>query len=161
MEKIVALLGFVVLFSCSQRNNKNGNQLTTEDANPAYQAAVIKTDEITLQTFEQLPMEMQGCTVLFVSDTNYALPQYVFASNQKDMAFIRLNNKLTELKLVRRSSGEQESTTELYKAEGLELEINTRKNADAGEESWNKRGVLIIRKNGQQEKVQVTGRMGC
>ena len=157
----MALLSVVILFSCSEIGSETDeNKLETEEANPAYEAAVIKTDEITLQTFEQLPMEMQGCNTLFVVDTSYSLPQYVFASNQKNMAFVRLNNKLTELKLVKRTNIDKRTVNELYAGEGMEAEIKITKDRN-DKETWNHKGVLIIRKEGQQEDISITGRIGC
>ena len=157
----MALLSVVILFSCSEIGSETSeNKLQTEEANPAYEVAVIKTDEITLQTFEQLPMEMQGCNTLFVVDTGYSLPQYVFASNQKNMAFVRLNNKLTELKLVKRTNIDKRTVNELYAGEGMEAEIKITKDRN-DKETWNHKGVLIIRKEGQQEDISITGRIGC
>jgi hypothetical protein len=162
MKKMMALLSAAVLFSCSQKGKEaGGNKLETEEANPAYKAAVIKTDIITLQTFEQIPMEMQGCNAIFVADTAYSLPQYVFASNQKNMAFIRLNNKLTELKLAKRTHVDKQTIRELYNAEGMEVEVKIAPAKKTGDNKWTHNGILIIRKDGQQEDINITGKLKC
>ena len=158
----MALLSLAVLFSCSQNGKEaEGHEIKSEDANPAYKAAVIETAVITLKTFEQIPMEMQGCNAVFVADTAYSLPQYVFASNRESMAFVRLNNKLTELRLVKRTNNDKQTINELYEGDGMEVEVKISPVKKTGNNEWTHKGILVIRKEGQQEDIDITGKVGC
>lgn len=160
MKRFLVVLA-VFLSACSgQSDTGKTNTLNTIDSNTANTSAAT-TDEIFIQSFNQLPSLINNCSALFVKDSNVA-NQYVFATDLKGTAFIKINDRLMELKLVKQTNIDKYTVNELYVNDEVEVDLKIKqlKEEDAGY-NWNYIGVLVVRKGSQRSAVNISGKLGC
>ena len=138
------------LFACQQSGNKQEqNTLTAVDSNAASNVVLNESEGIVLQTFSQIPIAVKACSGLFISDTATEFSNnYIIATNLKGTAFIKLNNRLLEMKLIRQTNIDSTTIYELYSNEEIEVDLKM-KHMNRLEEENKYNGVLIIRRNGK------------
>lgn len=159
MRRIFVAL--VVLFSaCNNNGNVAKNSLNSLDSNTANNTLAINTDAIIIQPFTQLPSIINNCSALFATDTGNAGNEYVFVANLKGLAFIKLNNRLMELRLVKQTNIDKYTVNELYVNDEIEVDLKIKqlKQENTG---WNYNGVLIVRRGSKREVVSISGKLGC
>lgn len=151
-----------VIFASCARNDGRGNTLTSLDSNAAIKPSAHVLDDIVLQSFMKTPRVIEGCRGIFVrSEDSLAMEPYVFVSNLKGIAFIKINERLMEVRLVRQTNTDRSTVNELYTNEELEIELRIKQNQVYGEDTWDYKGVLIIRNKAKRQAVQVQGKLGC
>src|SRR3989337_2328782 len=138
------LVGLMVLVTaCSGNNSTEKSSLSTLDSNTANNTLAINTDEILIQGFKQIPSIINNCSALFVQDTSKnAVQEYVFVTNLKGMAFIKLNNRLMELKLIKQTNVDKYTVNELYVNEEVEVDLKIKQLEEDNNSEWNYNGVL-------------------
>jgi hypothetical protein len=157
----IAISALLVYSSCA-RNKGNGNTLSTLDSNAANKAPSALSDDIAVGTFIKTPREIEGCRGIFVrSEDSLAMEPYVFVSNLKGLAFVRINERSMEVRLVRQTNADPISINELYANEEVEIELRIKQNQNYGAEVWDYKGVLIVRQKAIRKVVQVSGKVGC
>lgn len=135
----------------------------------AFSSCKKDKTEFTLNSFKNLPKQIEGCTCLFSkTEKDYKQKEYVFVSNFDSIAFISINNKIIKLKLKRRvykpNTVENEDyickyETEQYK---VTIEIKADKTKKDAEESWWNKGVISIENNnGKKVTQEFVGESGC
>ena len=152
----------IVFIACTSKNGgEEKNSLSSIDSNTANNAASPTTDEILIQSFTQLPSIVKQCSALFVHDTSEtAVPEYYFVSNLKGVAFIKINNRLMELKLVRQTNIDKYTVNELYLNEEVEVDLKITQ-VDEENATWNYQGVLVVERDGKKESINISGKLGC
>ena len=152
----------IFFIACTAKNGgEEKNSLSSIDSNTANNPASPTTDEILIQSFTQLPSIVKQCSALFVHDTSEtAVPEYYFVSNLKGVAFIKLNNRLMELKLVKQTNIDKYTVNELYLNEEVEVDLKIRQ-VDAENATWNYHGVLVVERDGKKESINISGKLGC
>jgi hypothetical protein len=155
----ICLAGF---FASCARNKGNSNTLGTLDSNAANKPPSGLSDDIIVDTFTKTPGNIEGCRGIFVrNEDSLAIEPYVFVSNLKGLAFIRINERSMEVRLVRQTNTDRISINELYANEEVEIGLRIKQNQDHGAEVWDYKGVLIVRKKAFRKVVQVSGKVGC
>ena len=104
----------VLFFYACTNNNGGTNSLSSIDSNTANDASAIQTDKILIQGFTQVPSIINNCSALFVKDTTNGTAEYYFVTNLKGTAFIKLNNRLMELRLIKQTNIDKYTVNELY-----------------------------------------------
>lgn len=152
----------IVLFAaCSGSGNSEKSSLHSVDSNTANNSLAVNSNEILVQTFSQVPSIINNCSGLFVLDTTInAVNEYVFVTNLKGVAFIRLNNRLMELKLIKQTNVDKFTVNELYINDEVEVELKI-KQLESEDAEWNYSGVLIIKRGVKREAVAIAGKLGC
>lgn len=154
----------VILFTACTSNNGTGEKssLSSIDSNTANNAPAINTHEILIQGFTQLPSIINNCSALFVNDSTRQVGQeYYFVSNLKGVAFIKLNNRLMELKLVKQTNIDKYTVNELYVNDEVEVDLKIKQLKEDANATWNYNGVLIVRRGQKREAISITGKLGC
>jgi hypothetical protein len=160
MKRFLVILA-VVLCACSgQTDSGKTDTLSSIDSNAANTSSQA-TDEVFIQSFNQLPSIINSCRALFVKDST-AVDQYVFATDLKGTAFIKLNDRFMELKLVRQTNVDKYTVNELYVNDEVEVDLKIKQLTDESvPDSWNYSGVLVVRRAGKRAVVEIAGRVGC
>ena len=116
----------VVLFAACSGNNSDNEKssLNSLDSNTANNTSAINTNEILVQGFMQVPSIINNCSALFVLDTTVnASHEYVFVTNLRGVGFIKLNNRLMELKLIKQTNVDKFTVNELYVNDEVEVDL--------------------------------------
>ena len=154
----------VILFTACNSNDitSERNSLNSLDSNTANNTATINSDKIVVQGFTQIPSIINGCSGLFVTDTtNEKGREYYFVSNLKGVAFIKLNNRLMELKLVKQTNVDKYTVNELYMNDEIEVDLKIKQLPEGTDANWNYNGVLIVSRGSDREVINISGKLGC
>jgi hypothetical protein len=154
----------VVVFTACNSNVDSGEKssLSSLDSNTANNTAPINSDKIVVQGFTQIPSIINGCSGLFVTDTtNEEMREYYFVSNLKGVAFIKLNNRLMELKLVKQTNVDKYTVNELYMNDEIEVDLKIKQLPEGTDANWDYNGVLIVRRGTEREVINISGKLGC
>ena len=160
MRRLLILFSLFLL-ACSEDNKGDKSVLKTEETNTAQNAALVNPNGVGIQFFENLPKDIKQCSGLFVIDTAAATKQYVFANDLKGKGFLMIDNKLIKLDLIKQTNINEKTMNELYVGEGLEVELKITQDKELGEKAWNYNGVLVVKKEGREEAINITGKLGC
>ena len=158
---LVVLIAFFT--SCSGKSgNSEKSSLNSLDSNTANNTLTVNSNEIIVQGFSQVPSIINNCSALFVLDTAAStVHEYVFVSNLKGVAFIKLNNRLMELKLIKQTNVDKYTINELYVNDEVEIELKIKQLKEDGNAEWNYNGVLIIKRGDKREAIEIAGKLGC
>ena len=153
----------VVVFTACNSNVDPGEKssLSSLDSNTANKTAPINSDKIVIQGFTQIPSITNGCSGLFVTDTTNEVREYYFVSNLKGIAFIKLNNRLMELKLVKQTNVDKYTVNELYVNDEIEVDLKIKQIPEGTDANWDYSGVLIVRRGTEREVINISGKLGC
>lgn len=153
---------FLCLCSCTENDSvKDKSKLRNEDANAAHSNAQVNPNGVGVQFFTQLPSDLDKCSGLFLIDTSERIKQYVFASDLKGKGFLMMNNKMVHLDLIKQTNVDKKTLNELYTKDDLEVELKITQIKELASNAWNYNGVLVVRKEGREEAINITGKMGC
>jgi len=152
----------IVLFTaCSGNGNSEKSSLNSLDSNTANSSLSVNSNEILIQSFSQIPSIINNCSGLFVLDTVNAMQEYVFVTNLKGVAFVRLNNRLMELKLIKQTNVDKFTVNELYVNDEVEVELKIKQLEEDKDAEWTYNGVLVIKRGAKREAVAIAGKLGC
>ena len=154
----------VLLFTAcnSNDNSSEKSSLNSLDSNTANNTATINADKIVVQSFAQIPSIINGCSGLFVTDTiNEKAREYYFVSNLKGVAFMKLNNRLMELKLVKQTNVDKYTINELYVNDEVEVDLKIKQLGEGTDANWDYNGVLIVTRGLDREAITIFGKLGC
>ena len=151
----------VLFFYACTNNNGGTNSLSSIDSNTANDASAIQTDKILIQGFTQVPSIINNCSALFVEDTTNGTAEYYFVTNLKGTAFIKLNNRLMELRLIKQTNIDKYTVNELYANDEIEVDLKIRQFKEDTMAQWNYNGVLVIRRGSEREAITISGKLGC
>jgi hypothetical protein len=157
-------VSLMVVFTACNSNVDPGEKssLSSLDSNTANNTATINADKIMIQGFTQIPSIINGCSGLFVTDTiNEKGREYYFVSNLKGVAFIKLNNRLMELKLVKQTNVDKYTVNELYVNDEVEVDLKIKQLPEGADANWNYNGVLIVTRGSGREVINISGKLGC
>ncbi|HZF65365.1 MAG TPA: hypothetical protein VEZ55_12795 [Chitinophagaceae bacterium] len=149
----------LVLISCGDNKTTLPDQLNNESSHAAT-AASTTSGILALQSFTQNPFQNSGCSGLFNSEGAVA-HERVLVSNLKGTAFIKLNDQLMELKLVKQTNVNETTINELYSNGEVEIDLKITKDPASSEKDNRYKGVIIIRRDGNQEALSVAGTLRC
>jgi len=156
-----AITAWLIFASCASKDGR-GNTLHTLDSNAAIQPSSPNLDDIVVQTFTKTPRNIEGCRGLFVKrEDSLTMQPYVFVSNLKGISFIRLNERLMELRLIKQANTDSLTVNELYANEEAEVELRIKQIQTYSDDVWDYEGVLIIRKKSKRKVIQIWGKLGC
>lgn len=157
------LVFLTVLFAaCSGNGNSEKNSLNSLDSNTANNTSATTTNEIIIQSFTQIPFIVTNCSGLFVKDTAAnASHEYAFVTDLKGMGFIKINNRLMELKLIKQTNTDKYTVNELYVNEEVEVDLKIKQLKKDDNTEWNYNGVLIIKRGAKREAIAIAGKLSC
>jgi hypothetical protein len=160
MRRILVAL-VVLLSACNNTSTDAKSSLSSLDSNTANNTLAVNTDEIIIQPFTQLPSIINNCSALFSMDSGNLNNQYVFVSNLKGIAFIKLNNRLMELRLVKQTNIDKFTVNELYVNDEIEVDLKIKQLGEKNNIGLNYTGVLIVNRGGKREALSISGKLGC
>ena len=161
MQRIFAFLAVFFIACTSDNGASEKSRLSSIDSNTANNSPSVNTDHIIIQGFTQLPSIINSCSAVFVNDTANGHQEYFFVSNLKGVAFIKLNNRLMELKLIKQTNFDKYTVNELYVNEEIEVDLKIRQLEEGTENPWNYEGVLIVKRGNMREAINISGKLGC
>jgi hypothetical protein len=162
MQRIFAFLAVFFMACTSDNGASEKNSLSSIDSNTANNSPSVHTDHIVIQGFTQLPSIIHSCSAVFVNDTtSKGSQEYFFVSNLKGIAFIKLNNRLMELKLIKQTNFDKYTVNELYMNDEIEVDLKIRQLEEGTENPWNYEGVLIVKRGNEREAINISGKLGC
>ena len=160
MGRILVVLVF--LFTACTNNNGETSRLSSIDSNAANNTSIIESDKILIQGFTQMPSIINNCSALFVNDTtNEGTNEYYFVTDLKGTAFIKLNNRLMELKLVKQTNVDKYTVNELYANDEIEVDLKIKQLKEKNDSQWNYSGVLIVRRGSERKAINISVKIGC
>lgn len=148
----------LLVLSCSNNNSNSSNQDNQSKSSPI---AVPLKDSIdfSLQTFETIPNEIDGCACLFyLSKKDEANKKYLFANDFASVAFVSINGKIKKFNLKQHKEG---SDMYLYHSDNFDLKIEISKRANGGDETSSVEGVLTLSSGTKVIKKNFVGSCGC
>ena len=161
MRKLLVVL-VAFLTACSGNGNSEKSSLNSLDSNTANNTLTVNSNEIIVQSFSQVPSIINNCSALFVLDSAVnPRHDYVFVSDLKGVAFIKLNNRLMELKLVKQTNVDKYTVNELYVNDEVEVDLKIKQHEEEKQAEWNYNGVLIIKRADKREAIAIAGKLGC
>ena len=161
MQRFFVILA-IIFSSCTGNNTGETNSLRSLDSNTANNTPLVNTDEVLIQSFTQVPSIINNCSALFVIDSNDATENYVFVTDLKGTAFIKLNNRLMELKLVKQTNVDKYTVNELYVNDEVEIDLKIKQLKEQAENGeWNYNGVLVVRRGNKRAVTGISGKLGC
>ena len=161
MKRFLVVLAVFFAACTSNNNTSETSSLSSVDSNAAANnTQAVTTDDIDIQTFTQLPY-VSNCSALFVLDTTNQQDQYVFVTDLKGTAFIKLNNRLMELKLVKQTNFDKYTVNELYINDEIEVDLKIKQLKETDDAGWNYQGVLVVRRGGKSNAINISGKVGC
>ena len=156
---IVTLIVFLIACKNTITSGEKGH-LSSLDSNTAN-ATTDNTSPILIQTFTQIPSVINDCNALFVTDTINAVKDYVFVTNLKGTAFIKLNNRVMELKLIKQTNVDKYTVNELYANDEVEVDLKIKQFKEDATAKWNYKGVLIVKRGSERQAISISGVLGC
>jgi hypothetical protein len=126
------------------------------------------TDETSaeLTTFTGIPRNIDGCTCYFsASEKKFKNEEYLFVSNLDSSAYVSINGKAIELKLVSTTRSwaiEDKDYVETYSDGMYTVTIHVYYKGNAGDESWwNSGDIKVYFKGMEIDKSSFIGECGC
>lgn len=152
----------MVFFYACTSNNGGTSSLSSIDSNTANEAVTaVPDDKILIQAFRQLPSIINNCSALFVNDTTNGETEYYFVTDLKGTAFIKLNNRLMELRLIKQTNIDKYTVNELYANDEVEVDLKIKQLKENSLAQWNYNGVLVVRRGNEREALNISGKLGC
>lgn len=167
----IALFGVLFTFvSCSSTDNADGNSSSEENGSQDTKSessdtdGVQKSEELPLVigSFSEFPDGIDGCACYF-SQYKTALESgsYIFVTNYESLAYMFLNDKMVQFKLIGTTESKDGKLIEKWSNENYTL---TKKTSESGQldETWQHIGIISIKpKNGPAVETTVIGECGC
>ena len=133
-----------------------------------------KTDDIIkLESFSQIPSEIDGCVGLYTYDSiSLKKGKYIIATDLQKFAFIKIDGNKIQLKFVGNDSllgdvsQRKKTYAAVYKGINYQIILNTIPAKSASktseeEETWFDKGTVEISVGNKRIKIKVHGRSGC
>ena len=155
------------LLSCTSVSE--GGHPSAARPDTAISASVVKVNEsanaaaapLSLEPFTELPQSIKGCSAVYANDMDaLASRSYVFVTDLKEKAYIRIAGRFIPLKLDNKLD-DGSLIKEIYKGAGYTVHVVTHKVKKTGDEVWLYTGQVLILKNGEQESAPIVGEVGC
>lgn len=125
-------------------------------------AETQKPETFTVNTFTDLPQEIDGCSCTFSEDSaSYAKEKYIYANNFAKTSFIKVNGKM--IRLTETEHANPNSVTK-YKSigDGYEVEIKAKVFRTVDLEYNEMKGTMTIKsKKGKTLTKTIYGVCGC
>ncbi len=148
---IFGLFLFAMQVSCVQSSTKKG------------QVSPKTSDQLNIESFSELPDEIDGCSCYFSNDSNdFKSEKYIYVNDFADISFMKINGEMVKFKLTKYSKIDS-LTSEAHATEGeYELTLRITKGIETGEETQLQTGTLILKtKQGKKIVKSFYGECGC
>ena len=126
-------------------------------------AEAQKPETFTVNTFTDLPPEIDGCSCTFSEDSvSYAKEKYIYANNFAATSFIKINGKLIELTETEHSNPDSLTTVSKSTGGGYKVEIKAKVFRTVDLEYNEMKGTMAIKsKKGKTVTKTIYGGCGC
>mgnify|MGYP003577264278 CR=1 FL=1 len=184
MKKIFSIIIVVTFMSCSNKSADGGNVGSTLKESQSKKEVIVAADslnsdfnkslkdsnqiktvqqeqrmDMVLNTFKDLPKEIDGCGCYFyLSKNDEKEAKYIFVNDFADAAFVSINKKLEKFKL---KEHKDDSNTYFYFNADYDLIIEITKRYNGGDETSLVEGVIILTKGKNSIKNNFIGSCGC
>jgi hypothetical protein len=161
MRNITFCLITLLALSCSSNDSNSNKRNEQLKPNPVVAVATLAKDTIDfeLQTFGDIPSEIDGCgCYFFLSKKEEADKKYLFANDFASVAFVSINGKIKKFNLAEHKEG---SDIYLYHSDKFVLKIEISKRTSKGEETSIVEGVLTLSVGDKVIRKNFVGSCGC
>lgn len=122
-----------------------------------------KQETITIESFTDLPKEIDGCSCLFSEDSvSYARGQYIYANDFAKTSFMKIDGKLVRLTETEHSNPDSLTIVSKNTGGGYKIEIRAKIIHTTDLEYNEMKGFIIVKSsNGQTVTKTIYGGCGC
>lgn len=122
-----------------------------------------KQNTITIESFTDLPKEIDGCSCLFSEDSvSFAKEKFIYADDFAKTSFMKIDGKLIELTETEHSKPDSLTTISKSKGAGYKVEIKAIIIHTADLEYNEMKGSITIKNSkGQTVTKTIYGECGC
>jgi len=173
---LIFVLGQIIFLSCGQKTAKLEGQTTDSlgiiqiiDSLSLSQQINEEstTQKIILDSFTDIPVEIQGCSCFYSESEEKNLKnEYFFVAGFDSAAFISIGSKLLKLTLV--TSGREPHSfgdydhVDVYKSDNYNVTLDIKYLKQEGDEGWSNTGTITVEsKDGRKEVIKFVGGCGC
>lgn len=157
-NKLLIIAAASLLISCQKE--KQESAILTE---PEKITAAPEMRPLLLTSFTDVPPEIDGCSCLFSSDSlDFKNNRYLYANDFAEVAFMKINGITVKFKQVSHQEKDSLSTFTIYRAEDLEMSIETKQTKKIDYEVMEETGTITVkRSDGQAITKTIYGVCGC
>lgn len=123
----------------------------------------IKSEKLTIDSFNDLPEEIDGCSCLFSSDSAaFNKDKYIYANDFTTTSFMKINGKLVKLTEIEHKDIDSTTVLSTSTGDGFKVEIKAKDKKQIDYELSSKTGTITITdKSGQKITKHFYGECGC
>jgi hypothetical protein len=154
MKKYFIFIFIINAFiACNNGSKQNNNQSIAN-------LTINEQKKIQLDRFTMLPQEIEGCgSYFFLTEKDKQEEKYICVNDFANLAFVSISGKLEKFVLKEHKDGDK---IYQYSNDTYNLKIEILKKIDAGDETSNIEGVIVIQtKDGNYSKFNFIGYCGC
>jgi hypothetical protein len=121
-----------------------------------------KNAGISIDTFSELPPEIEGCSCSFSnSENDFENGKYIYVDDYQGNAYISINGEMKQFILSNSQKVSDEHYIRTWTSEGYEVILDY-KQVGQVEETWQQKGTIRVKAKGAKELVkEFYGECGC
>lgn len=158
MIKSLLFTAMIVTFtSCQKEKQTPVAEPAAENATPAEMRPLLLT------SFTEVPTEIDGCSCFLSTDSlDFKHNRYLYADDLQESAFMMVNGIMVKFSRTSHTDKDSLNSLSTYKAENIELTIESTKTRQTADEVWQETGTITVeRSDGQAITKTFFGECGC
>ncbi len=160
MKSIFKIILVLVLISCKTDSNKE-ETIQNQETNTVVKKDYKVTMSLESMDFKDFPPEIDGCACYFsTTPTAFKNGKYVYATNYRDTAFLKLNGVITKF-ILKKAEGPDDKTNLIWKNDNYTLLVETIQQSQI-DETWQQTGKMVLK---SEDKIllerEIIGECGC
>lgn len=126
------------------------------------ESELSKNTGIVIDTFSDLPPEIEGCSCLFSNNKNdFESGKYIYADDYQGNAFISINGEMKRFTLGNSHKVSDKHFTRTWISEDFDVTLKYKQVGEI-EETWQQKGTIKIKsKTGTEVAKEFYGECGC
>jgi hypothetical protein len=142
MKSIFKIILILVLISCKTDSNKE-ETTQNQETNTVVKKDYKVTMSLESMDIKDFPPEIDGCACYFsTTPTAFKNGKYVYATNYRDTAFLKLNGVITKF-ILKKAEG-QDKTSFIWTNDNYILLVETIQQSQI-DETWQQTGKMVLK----------------
>lgn len=159
--KFISIL-FSILFLCGLVSCKRNDAVTPVNQNTVNQT-FTKTEPFTINTFSDIPKEIDDCTCYFSKDSvDFKNSEYIYVNNFAETSFVKINDTLVKFTQTAYRKADTTAAVAKYISKNYKMIILVKNSIPTANELAYKTGLIkITNAKGKSVKQTFYGKCGC